>query len=120
MRRNCTTNQPYPPKTGESFTCVPPQASEGGATRLSAYLLAEPVGQLAGTAPGLVPSSAWGINHKPSSNLLMRGSPALLGEYQEISSSCTLDCHFPPSTASKCNYWANACTIDQAVSPTVA
>lgn len=36
------------------------------------------VRQLAGIAPRLVPSPAWGIKHKPTSNLLMRGSPALL------------------------------------------
>lgn len=44
----------------------------------STCLLAELVRQLAGIAPRLVPSPAWGIKHKPTSNLLMRGSPALL------------------------------------------
>lgn len=43
----------------------------------STYLLAELVGQLAGIAPRLLPSPVWGIKHKPTSNLLMRGSPAL-------------------------------------------
>lgn len=76
---NCTTSQLLPSQNEQELTCVPPQAWEEGAVWYgSTYLLAELVGQLAKIAPRLTPSPAWGIKHKPSSDLLMRGSPALL------------------------------------------
>lgn len=69
----------YPPKMSRSSpVCHPKPGRREQCGSGSTYLLAELVGQLAKTAPRLTPSPAWDIKHKPSSDLLMRGSPALL------------------------------------------
>lgn len=112
----------YPPATplprfAKCFTCVPSlqRSHRPGwweqSSGCSAYLPEVPAGQPAAITSTLTPSTVWGMQHKPSSNLLMKGSP-VLWKCQEIGSNHIPDSHFLPSTVPKCNYSGNACIID--------